>query len=241
MSCAIATYRGISRPGAAFPAERRLFVRSQLRAAAALFQVVLALPQSAGWFGFVEGRLLPLVLLLGLVAIDERVLQGGWERVVRLGAGIGAAVMVGLVLVASYFFQAEATGYREILAKVPASVRLLNLPLDPNSAIFTSHPFVHYDKLALVERPIVPSDIWFHQGSGIYPTPANPALRLPPEYSSSNLKGIVWEHYRLDEWDYVLIRTKPEAAAPGVPATLTLVDHVGGWWLYRNVSALRQH
>jgi hypothetical protein len=241
VSCAIATYRGISRPGAPFSIERKLYVRSLLRAAAALFLVFLALPHSVGWFGFVDGRLLPLVLLLGLVAIDERLLRGGWGRVVRLGAGVGAAGMVGLVLVASHLFQAEATGYREILAKVPASVRLLNLPLDPNSAIFTSHPFVHYDKLALVERPIVPSDIWFHQGSGIYPTPANPALRLPAEYSSSNLNGIVWEHYRLDEWDYVLIRTKPEAAAPGVPAALTLVDHIGGWWLYRNVSALRQH
>jgi len=241
VSYALVTYRAASRPDAQLSAERKLYVCSLLYAAAALFLAFLALPHSVGWFGFVDGRLLPLVLLLGLIAIDEDVLRGAWERAIRLGAGISAAVIVGLVLAASYGFQAEATGYRDIVAKVPASVRLLNLPLDPNSVIFTSHPFVHYDKLVLVERPIVPSDIWFHQGSGIYPTPANPALHLPAEYSSSNLKGIVWEHYRLNDWDYVLIRTKPEVAAPRVPATLTLVEHIGGWWLYRNVSALRQH
>jgi hypothetical protein len=241
VSSAVATYRAIGQSDAQLSAERKLYIRSLLYAAAALFVVFLALPHSVGWFGFVDGRLLPLILLLGLVAIDEEVLRRARERLIRLGAGVSAAVLVVLVLVASYLFQSEATGYRDIVAKVPASARLLNLPLDPNSAIFTSHPFVHYDKLALVERPIVPSDIWFHQGSGIYPTPANPALRLPAEYSSSNLKGIVWEHYRLNDWDYVLIRTKPDAAAPGVPAPLTLVEHIGGWWLYRNVSAVRQH
>jgi hypothetical protein len=237
IACAVATYRAIRRSDPPLSAERKFYIRSLLYAAAALFVVFLALPHSVGWFGFVDGRLLPLVLLLVLVAIDEDVLHGPWERAVRLGAGMGAAVVVGLVLAASYRFQAEAMGYRDIVAKVPASTRLLNLPLDPNSVIFTSHPFVHYDKLALVERPIVPSDIWFHQGSGIYPTPANPALRLPVEYSSSNLKGIAWEHYRLNEWDYVLIRTKPEAAASDVPVALTLVEHIGGWWLYRNMSA----
>jgi hypothetical protein len=236
-SSALATYRAIGRPGEQLSAERRFFIRSLLYASAALFVVFLALPHSVGWFGFVDGRLLPLVLLLSLVAIDEEVLRGARERLIRLGAGAGAAVVIGLVLVASYLFQAEAMGYRDIVARVPASARLLNLPLDPNSAVFTSHPFVHYDKLMLIERPIVPSDIWFHQGSGIYPTPANPALRLPAEYNSSNLKGIVWEHYRLDEWDYVLIRTKPEAAAPQVPSSLTLAEHIGGWWLYKNVSA----
>lgn len=237
VSSALATYRAIGRPNAQLSAERKLYIRSLLYAAAALFVVFLALPHSVGWFGFVDGRLLPLILLLSLVAIDEELLRGARERLIRLGAGAGATIMVGLILAASYLFQAEAMGYRDIVAKVPASARLLNLPIDPNSAIFTSHPFVHYDKLVLVERPIVPSDLWFHQGSGIYPTPANPALRLPAEYSSSNLKGIVWEHYRLNEWDYVLIRRKPEAAAPDVPSSLTLAEHVGGWWLYKNVSA----
>ena len=150
---------------------------------------------------------------------------------------MAAAVVVVLVLTASYLFQAEAAGYRETLARIPAHSRLLNLPVNPDSAIFTSHPFVHYDKLVLVQRPIVVSDVWFHQGSAIYPTSINPSLRLPPEYSSSNLGRIVWEHYRLEDWDYVLIRTLPEAATPQTPPSLELIERAGGWWLFKNQSA----
>ena len=114
-------------------------------------------------------------------------------------------------------------------------MRLLNLPLDPNSDVFTAHPFIHYDKLVLAERPVVVSDVWFHQGTALYPTPENPALRLPPSYSSSALQGIDWPDYRLDDWDYVLIRTRPDAPEPQTPPALSLTEHRGGWWLYRTI------
>jgi hypothetical protein len=120
-----------------------------------------------------------------------------------------------------------------VLARVPAESRLLNLPVDPNSDVFTAHPFVHYDKLVLVDRPIVVSDIWFHQGSALYPTPQNPALRLPASYSESNLKFIDWPAYHLEDWDYVLIRTRPSAPQPSTPSRLALEEHRGGWWLFR--------
>ena len=80
--------------------------------------------------------------------------------------------------------------------------------------MFTAHPFVHYDKLVLADRPVVVSDVWFHQGSGIYPTADNPALRLPDTYSESDLRSIDWPAYRLADWDYVLIRTRPAASEP---------------------------
>jgi hypothetical protein len=164
-------------------------------------------------------------------------------------APAAALVMVSLAIYASYLFQAEARGWREVLSLVPPESRLLNLPLDPNSAIFTAHPFVHYDKLALAERPLVVSDVWFHQGSALYPTAANPALRLPESYSESNLRSIDWPAYRLDDWDFVLLRTRAgkrltfwgaaeaadtgSAAPPPVPSGLTLAAHRGGWWLFR--------
>jgi hypothetical protein len=139
-------------------------------------------------------------------------------------------------MVASYRFQDEAAGYKEVLAHVPAESRLLNLPLDPNSDVFTAHPFVHYDKLVLVDRPIVVSDVWFHQGSALYPTPYNPALRLPSSYSESNLKVIDWPAYHLDDWDYVLIRTRPSSPQPHTPDRLVLEEHRGGWWLFRRLA-----
>ena len=140
-------------------------------------------------------------------------------------------------LVASYRFQAEAAGYRDVLARVPAGARLLNLPIDPNSDVFTAHPFIHYDKLVLCDRPVVVSDVWFHQGSALYPTPQNPQLRLPPSYSESDLRFVDWPAYSLGDWTHVLIRTRPGAAEPAVPGSLALDAHQGGWWLYRTTSA----
>ena len=123
-----------------------------------------------------------------------------------------------------------------MLARVPAQATLLNLPLDPNSDVFTAHPFIHYDKLALADRPVVVSDVWFHQGSALYPTNANPALRLPASYSESDLKFIDWPAYHLEDWEFVLIRTRPAASQPYTPNDLTLEEHVGGWWLFKRVA-----
>ncbi|NVL83978.1 hypothetical protein, partial [Escherichia coli] len=110
------------------------------------------------------------------------------------------------------------------------------LPLDPNSDVFTGHPFIHYDKLALADRPVVVSDVWFHQGSALYPTKANPALRLPASYSESDLKFIEWPAYHLEDWEFVLIRTRPTASQPYTPNDLSLEEHRGGWWLFKRVS-----
>jgi hypothetical protein len=47
------------------------------------------------------------------------------------------------------------------------------------------------------------------------------------------LKFIDWPAYTLDDWDYVLIRTRPSAPQPVTPSRLALEDHRGGWWLFR--------
>jgi hypothetical protein len=194
----------------------------------------VALPHAVGWFGFVDGRLVPVVLFLSLMGIRRSALPRAATRALDVGAPIVAATIATLAMVASYRFQDEARGFREVLGHVPAEARLLNLPLDPNSDVFTAHPFVHYDKLVLAERPIVVSDVWFHQGSALYPTPQNPALRLPASYSESDLKFIDWPAYHLDDWDYVLIRTRPNAPQPRTPERLVLDEHHGGWWLFRS-------
>jgi hypothetical protein len=199
-----------------------------------LWAAFLILPNSIGWFGFVDGRLVPLLLLLGLMALRRpalgRVLAATFER----GAPIAGSAMVAIALVASQRFQGEAAGWREVLGAVPANARLLNLPIDPNSLVFTAHPFVHYDKLVLADRPALVSDVWFHQGSGIYPTADNPSLLLPDTYSESDLRFVDWPAYRLPDWDYVLLRTRPSAPEPQVPPALTLIVHRGGWWLFRS-------
>jgi hypothetical protein len=206
--------------------------RALLACFAALAAVFFALPHSIGWFGFVDGRLVPLLLLVAVMALRREALGPLLARMVDRSAPLAACAIIAIMLAASYLFQREARGFREVLAGVPAEARLLNLPLDPNSRIFTAHPFVHYDKLALADRPVVVSDLWFHQGSAVYPTAANPALELPASYSESDLRSIDWPAYHLRDWDYVLIRTRPESEPPAVPPSLALTAHRGGWWLF---------
>jgi hypothetical protein len=234
VACAVVTLRSFRGPATAEVRHSRALYASAAVIALAFF----VLPHAVGWFGFVDGRLVPVALILALLGLHRSALPRRLDQGLAYGAPLVAATITVLAMVASYRFQDEARGYKEVLAHVPAHARLLNLPLDPNSEVFTAHPFVHYDKLVLVERPIVVSDIWFHQGSALYPTPANPALRLPSSYSESNLKVIDWPAYQLDDWDYVLVRTRPNAPSPHTPDRLTLEDHQGGWWLYRNNQRL---
>jgi hypothetical protein len=180
-----------------------------------------------------------LILVLASLAVPTdaigRKLGFAYERVVPPLA----IVIVALALSTSYRFQDEARGYREVFAQVPAYARVLNVPIDPNSDVFTGHPFVHYDKLMLAERPVLVSDVWLHQGSAVFPRAGNPVLTLPHDYLSSDIRALDWSAFRLSEWDYVLVRTKPNAPAPATLDSMRLVDHVGGWWLYAtSASAL---
>jgi hypothetical protein len=235
---AFATARALPGPGRD---EGATHARALLAATAVTGLAFLALPHEIGWFGFVDGRLVPIVLLLALLAVRVEALGAGALRAsFQRGGAIAALVMVALAFAASAAFQREATGWREVLAAVPAEARLLNLPIDPNSRWFTAHPFVHYDKLVMTDRPVVVSDVWFHQGSGLYPTSENPALRLPEDYRESDLRTLDWASYRLADWDYALVRTSLGAPQPAIPQSLAsrvrMVAHRGGWWLFRTAS-----
>jgi hypothetical protein len=209
--------------------------RALLACLVALAVAFIALPHSIGWFGFVDGRLVTVTLLIAAIAIRQDAL-GALSNVYERTAPLAARTMIAIGLVASYLFQEEARGWRDVFSHIPAGARLLNLPIEPNSAIFAAHPFVHYDKLVLADRPMVVSDVWFHQGSAVYPTADNPALRLPASYSESDLRRIDWPAYEMADWDYVLIRTRPDSPLRDVPNTLTSVAHQGGWWLFRTAS-----
>jgi hypothetical protein len=239
IGCTFYTVRSLMKAGARtpsqVPADQR-HSRALYASAGALTVLFLVLPHAIGWFGFVDGRLLPVILMLALLGVRRDSLPRPLALAADIGVPASAAALATVALVASYFFQHEARGYHEVLARVPAQATLLNLPLDPNSDVFTGHPFIHYDKLALADRPVVVSDVWFHQGSALYPTKANPALRLPASYSESDLKFIDWPAYHLEDWEFVLIRTRPSASQPYTPNDLSLEEHRGGWWLFKRVS-----
>lgn len=236
IACTVYTVRALGRRRAPEMTAAARHSRALYASAGALLVLFLVLPHAVGWFGFVDGRLLPLVLMFALLGARRDALPRPLLLAGDIGGPASAAALATVALVASYFFQSEARGYREVLARVPAEATLLNLPLDPNSDVFTAHPFIHYDKLALADRPVVVSDVWFHQGSALYPTAENPALRLPASYSESDLKFIDWPAYHLEDWQFVLIRTRPTASQPYTPNDLSLEEHIGGWWLFKRVT-----
>jgi hypothetical protein len=192
------------------------------------------LPHAFRWFGFIDGRLVPIFLFLAILSVRRAALGARLGRILDALSPLAAFSMIGIAWLASYRFQAEARGYREVLAAVPPEAKVLNLPIDPSSQVFTAHPFVHYDKLVAVNEPVLLSDVWADRATALYPTEENPSVRLPPDYNSASLKRLDWPAYNLPEWSHVLIRTRPEATAPPTPEDLSLIVHVGGWWLYRN-------
>jgi len=212
--------------------EAAAHARALLACAALLSCAFLALPHEIGWFGFVDGRLVPIILLVASLGLPDpamgRRLVTAFERAVPAAA----CIMVGLAFLASHLFQREAAGYSQVMARVPPLTRVLNLPIDPNSDVFAGHPFVHYDKLIVAERPVIVSDLWLHQGSAIFPRPCNPVLALPADYLPSDIREVDWSRFVLRDWDFVLVRTRPGARAPSAPGELRLVEHLGGWWLY---------
>ncbi|MGA2449959.1 MAG: hypothetical protein ABTD50_14870 [Polyangiaceae bacterium] len=195
------------------------------------------LPHVIGWFGFVDGRLVLPALLLATIGVRPDAMSPRLARTMNCGGFVVGVAQVTIVLTASVLFQREATGYAEVLSRVPPRARLLNLPVDPDSRLFAGHPFTHYGMLTLVDKPILASDIWYHQGTAVYPREGNPAFRLPTSYCESDMRGVDWALFHLEDWDYVLVRQRATDAAPHVPAALTLVEHQGGWWLWRNPAS----
>jgi hypothetical protein len=216
-------------------AERRSRAHSRALAFAlvSLAASFFALPHAFEWFGFIDGRMVLPFLYVAILLVRRPALGPRLDRALLVLAKAAAVLMTTLALVASARFQAEARGSREVLGAIPPEASVLNLPIDPDSDVFTAHPFVHYDKLAAIDEPVLLSDVWPDRGTTLYPTPDNPQVRLPDSYNSANLKRIDWPSYDLTAFSHVLIRTRPDAAPPPTPPGVLLVKHAGGFWLYR--------
>ena len=129
VACTVVTVRSIGRAagaGASAAADVR-HSRALYACAGAITMVFVALPHAVGWFGFVDGRLVPVALILALLGVRREVLPRSIALGLHYGAPVVASTIGVLALVASYRFQAEAHGYKEVLARVPAGRVLLCL------------------------------------------------------------------------------------------------------------------
>ncbi|MFX7086586.1 hypothetical protein ABTI07_18490, partial [Acinetobacter baumannii] len=82
----------------------RFFNRSLSIASLTTLCIFAVLPHSIGWFGFVDGRLLPLTLMTGLLAIRPDIFSKRTQLTATLAAGLGAVTTVALLFFASYKF-----------------------------------------------------------------------------------------------------------------------------------------
>ena len=198
-------------------------------AAVALSLLFLALPHNAQWFGFVDARLLPLTYLMYTLSLPPQ-----WWSSARRHAATGTSCLQCTILaVGVLLFQQEFKGFEQIAQHIQPERSLLHLPVFADSRYLVAHPFVHEDKLLLLGKPMLLSDMWLHQGTGLYATDANPVVRLDPNYASSNVKlPIAWKSFAPNDWDYVLLRMRDTVNTPDVPAYWKSAAHSGTWWLF---------
>lgn len=204
-----------------------------LRGGLALLGLFLLLPHNAHWFGFVDGRLLPTSFLLVALALPE----GWWTARRRDAAALLTVAQCTVLATCVAMFQSEMQGFDDIAQALPNDMRVLNFPIDANSRYVVGHPFVHVDKLLVLKRPELLSDLWLHQGTGLYARDANPALHLPSQYASTQVQeGRALEGISLEEWDYALLR-KESMVPPPVPPGWEPRRQSGAWWLYARRDA----
>jgi hypothetical protein len=187
-------------------------------------------PETVGWFGWVDGRLLPPAFLLFAVGADFSAFSGNVAT--RIGQAV--PVLTAAVLVtdytALYRFQGETRGFTEVLGALPPDSAVLYVPEDTESRGITADPFRHFDKYALARGPVAVGDLWAHVGTAIYPRPGHPLLGLPLRYQESSDKhfDFPFDHAA---WEYLLVRG--HAAPRNVPADYREIESAGAFRLFR--------
>jgi hypothetical protein len=159
------------------------------RAALVIIALGLVAPTRVAWFGSVDLRLVSTGLLLavaGLAPPAHRPATGS-ARWLAAAPPVLAAAMVATLLVALALFQPEARARSAALAGVPAGAILPAPAADPTSRVWAARAFLHWDKRLLIDRDVVVSNLWQHQGTALRlrraPAAGAGAPRTPPPRS----------------------------------------------------------
>jgi hypothetical protein len=149
------------------PVARRRLVLA--RVSVVMLAVGLLAPTRIGWFGSVDLRLCSTALLLAVLALAPAAFGPGLRRLLGRAPPLLAGVMVATLLVALVLFQAEARAPAAALARVPAGSVRPDLRLSPTSRVWAARAYLHWDKLLLLDRDVLISNPWLHQGTALRP------------------------------------------------------------------------
>lgn len=198
----------------------------------------LTLPMQAGDWWYIYPREAVSAVFLGLALMPD-LPRPGWLRAASFGALLAAVLPFATLSRASYAqFGAATEDFRTITAELPQAPKLLYLVMDHAGSNRTSSPFLHLPAYVQAERGGWLSfhfAVW-NAGPLRYREPDEPGAVVPPPVP----KRWEWTPQLFDVrrhgpfFDWFLVRSRgPADRFFSADPTITRVDHVGTWWLYR--------
>lgn len=202
----------------------------------------LVLPMQAGDWWYIYPREAVSAVFLGLALMPD-LPRPRPLRVALFGAILAAVLPFASITRASYAeFGASTEDFRTIVKELPQAPKLLYLVMDHRGTNRTSSPFIHLPAYVQAEKGGWLSfhfAVW-NAGPMRYREPNEPGAVVPPPVP----KRWEWTPQVFDVkkhgpfFDWFLVRSLgPADRLFAQDRSITRVDHVGSWWLYKRKSA----
>jgi hypothetical protein len=189
------------------------------------------MPWAAVNVAYLNQRFAVFLIPLALVGFDAgpRRVPARWLQVATLALVLG---VIGHNAVRFHRFDAEARGFKQIVAATGPAPRLLYLPFDAGVPGFETLPFLHFSAYIQAERG---GTINFSGASTAGTVIQYRAGRAPGTRYRLHQQPQLFD-WRVDgDHDHFLVRTSAPDPRELFPAEvpLRLAAHVGRWWLFR--------
>jgi hypothetical protein len=194
--------------------------------------VLAVVPGTLFGVAFIYQRFAAFALPLYLIVFERTSPKARWSW---LACGATAAAWTAFVVVNVLRFQAAASGFDEILARMQPGQRVLSFAFERDSPGTIAPPFLHFPAwYAGLKGGIVdPSGAATLAVPVVYRRDRIPAARpLGFEWTPLSLD---WRAFHGEQYRYFVARAALDMAPTmfrKAPCTIRLVQHVNHWWLY---------
>jgi hypothetical protein len=195
--------------------------------------ILLFAPSSMLWVWAISHRFTIFALPFFLMALrPAEVKRPAW----RIAAVLLVAGWVAVITVQTVRFDAEASGFKQVLAKMEPNERALSLIFTPWTGGFISPVFLHFpawysaSKMGVVD---VNFTLWPTELVRYQPAAA-PPVRLGWEWYPDKFN---WRRWGGSAYRYFVVRAPTDEGYQlfrGVPCSISLEAHAGDWWLYES-------